>query len=74
MLKIIFSSNWEFFFFKLGKMSPKLHWEWGLISAPETPEKNPWPLPKVAKTIPENCYISECFVHTVFLNVNFIKK
>ena len=30
------------FFFKLGKKSPKLHWEWGLISAPETHEKNPW--------------------------------
>ena len=25
--------------FKLGKKSPKFHWEWGLISVPETPEK-----------------------------------
>ena len=30
-----------FFFYKLGKNPPKSHWEWGLISAPETPEKNP---------------------------------
>ena len=38
LLKIIFSCDWEFFL-QLGKKSPKLDWEWGLILAPETPEK-----------------------------------
>ena len=36
-----FSCDWDFFFSRLGKKSPKLHWEWGLISAPDTPEKIP---------------------------------
>ena len=35
-----FSPNWE-------KKSPKSHWEWGLISAPETPKKNPCPESKM---------------------------
>ena len=30
------------FFFKLGKKSPKSHWERGRISAPEDTKKNPW--------------------------------
>ena len=30
-----------FFFFKLGKKSPKSHWERGRISAPEDTKKNP---------------------------------
>ena len=30
-----------FFFFKLGKKSPKSHWERGRISAPEETKKNP---------------------------------
>ena len=29
------------FFFKLGKKSPKSHWERGRISAPEDTKKNP---------------------------------
>ena len=31
------------FFFKLGKTSPKSHWERGRISAPEHTQKNPCP-------------------------------
>ena len=30
------------FFFKLGKKSPKSHWERGRISAPEDTKKNLW--------------------------------
>ena len=33
------------FFFKLGKKSPKSHWERGRISAPEDTKKNPWYYP-----------------------------
>ena len=32
-----------YFFFKLGKKSPKSHWERGRISAPEETKKNPGP-------------------------------
>ena len=31
----------KIFFSRLGKKQPKLQWEWGLIAAPEMPEKNP---------------------------------
>ena len=41
LLKIIFSCDWDFFSTNWEKNSPKSHWEWGLFSAPETPEKNP---------------------------------
>ena len=30
------------FFFKLGKKTPKSHWERSRISAPEDTKKNPW--------------------------------
>ena len=35
-----FFLDWDFFF-KLGKKSPKSHWERGRISAPEDTKKNP---------------------------------
>ena len=41
LLRNIFSCELGIFSFKLGKKSPNLHWERGLISAPETLEKNP---------------------------------
>ena len=38
--KKLFFEDWDFFS-KLGKKSPKFHWEWGRILAPEN-TKNPW--------------------------------
>ena len=40
--KFFFFWRLGFFFSKLGKKSPKFHWEWGLIMALRTPNKNPW--------------------------------
>ena len=36
------ASDWEFFFWKLGKKEDILDWEWGLYSASGDREKRPW--------------------------------
>ena len=47
-----FFGDWDFFF-KLGKKSPKSHWERGRISAPEDTKKNPCML-----SVGEGCEIT----------------
>ena len=40
----IFFEDWDLLF-KIGKESPKFHWEWGRNSVPENTQKNPCNMP-----------------------------
>ena len=44
-----YKSSIGIFFSKLGKKSPKFHWEWVRISDPENTKKNPWLLKSMSR-------------------------